>query len=164
MQWAPATTLLLLVVCSLLTAHSDSSPNSTSVRGRRRKSRPWTQEELALADAVAGEEYGEEEGTTPAAAVSGCSACRLREEMKNFSLEAIKEQILSKLGIDQPPNTTGRALPKVPSVLLEKYHRGGLPVPGMLGDEPPLEDDEDDYHARTEKVIAFAQRSNLSRK
>ncbi|XP_054268972.1 growth/differentiation factor 8-like [Macrosteles quadrilineatus] len=160
MQWAPATTLLLLVVFSLLTVHSDGSPNSTSTRGRRRKSRPWTQEELALADAVAGEEYAEDEGTTPAAV--GCSACRLREEMKNFSLEAIKEQILSKLGIDQPPNTTGVALPQVPSVLLEKYHKGGLPVPGMMGDEPPLEDEEDDYHARTEKVIAFAQRSNVS--
>lgn len=157
----PRAAVLLLLLLTPLVAASNTTQ-------RHRKS--WTREELALADAVEGEEYREsEESTTPSAGLTGgCPACRLREEMKLYSLEQIKEQILTKLGIDQPPNTTGRALPKVPEVLLDRYRKSGLAVPGMLGDQPigrtPAEEEDDDFHVKTEKVIAFAHRSNHSRK
>lgn len=153
--------LLLLAVTLTLASHQG---NSTS--GRRKKS--WTREEAALAGLVEGERFSdteEEEATTTP--TSGCPVCRMREDMKMYSLEQIKEQILNKLGIERPPNTTGRALPKVPSVLLDKYRKSGHAVSGMLGDEPvlrPADEDDDDYHLKTEKVIAFAQRSNHSRK
>lgn len=144
---------------------------------RRRNRRPEVAEsrtidEEALEAAVLGtdlndEDEYEEDFTTPAASststAAGCQACRMREELKNVSLAAIKEQILSKLGISQAPNTTGRTLPKVPPVLLDKYRKGQHLVAGMLGDEPVFKpgpivhDEDDDYHARTDKVIAFAQ-------
>lgn len=152
--------ILLLAVTLTLASHQG---NSTS--GRRKKT--WTREEAALAGLVEGERFSEteeEEATTP---TSGCPVCRMREDMKMYSLEQIKEQILNKLGIDRPPNTTGRALPKVPSVLLDKYRKSGHAVSGMLGDEPvlrPADEDDDDFHLKTEKVIAFAQRSDHSRK
>jgi hypothetical protein len=67
------------------------------------------------------------------------------------------------------PNTTGRQLPKIPPLhhLLQIYEQQ-QGVPGMQGDEPVratgsfkpgsvVQEEEDDYHARTERVIAFAQ-------
>lgn len=104
---------------------------------------------------------GEDNSTT----ASPCSFCRMRQELRNLSLAAIKEQVLSKLGMKQAPNMTGRQLPKLPPLrhLIDLYGMGVLvPSQGMQGDEPfkpgPLVlDEEDDFHARTEKVIAFAQ-------
>lgn len=91
---------------------------------------------------------------------SNCSRCRMLEETINLTKEAIKQQILSKLGLKQPPNITGRALPRIPPLnhLLDMY--------GMQSDAPGLqafkpgpvfEEAEDDYHAKTEKVISFSQ-------
>lgn len=103
----------------------------------------------------------EEEVTTPA---PGCQSCVFREGLRNLSLQAIKEEILSKLGMKHAPNTTGRALPKIPPLhhLLHIYEQQqGLS--GMQGDEPVRatgsveQEEEDDYHALTERVIAFAQ-------
>lgn len=151
------------------TYHINGNSNQTrSYRSRNSKSRHQSKrmksrdEEILepAVEEVTEEDYAEYLSTTPAAV--GCSACRLREEMKNVSLAVIKEQILNKLGVVQFPNTTGRILPKIPQVLIDKY-RKGQHVPGMLGDEPVykpgavLLDEEDDFHARTEKVIAFAQ-------
>jgi hypothetical protein len=105
----------------------------------------------------------------------GCQSCLFREGLRNLSLQAIKEEILSKLGMKQAPNTTGRQLPKIPPLhhLLQIYERQ-QGVPGMQGDEPDrsagafkpgsvVHDEEDDYHARTERVIAFAQPCEYSR-
>lgn len=148
-----------------------------SQRRRNRRpevAEPRTSDEEALEAAVMGTELNddgdeyEEDFTTPAASstgdTGGCSACRMREELKHVSLAAIKEQILSKLGISQAPNTTGRTLPKVPPVLLDKYRKSThSAMQGMQGDEPVFKpgpvvhDEDDDYHARTDKVIAFAQ-------
>jgi hypothetical protein len=107
------------------------------------------------------------EVTTP---LPGCQSCLFREGLRNLSLQAIKEEILSKLGMKQAPNTTGRQLPKIPPLhhLLQIYEQQQQGVPGMQGDEPVrsagafkpgsvVQDEEDDYHARTERVIAFAQ-------
>lgn len=87
-----------------------------------------------------------------------CNACRMHEEIRALSLEAIKEQILNKLGLKQAPNMTGRALPRIPPIskLLDLY--------GMQADQPqPLEpgithhEEIDEYAAKTETVFALAQ-------
>jgi len=82
----------------------------------------------------------------------------MHEEIRAISLEAIKEQILNKLGLKQAPNMTGRAMPRIPPVskLLDMY--------GMQADQPqPLEpgithhEEVDEYAAKTESVFALAQ-------
>ncbi|XP_033226501.1 growth/differentiation factor 8 [Belonocnema kinseyi] len=89
-------------------------------------------------------------------ASSGCNACRMHEEIRALSLEAIKEQILNKLGLKQAPNMTGRALPRIPPIdkLMDMY--------GVQADQP-LEpgithhEEIDEYAAKTESVFALAQ-------
>ncbi|XP_026671545.1 growth/differentiation factor 8 [Ceratina calcarata] len=87
-----------------------------------------------------------------------CNACRMHEEIRALSLEAIKEQILNKLGLKQAPNMTGRARPRIPplSKLMDMY--------GMQADQPqPVEpgithhEEIDEYAAKTESVFALAQ-------
>lgn len=82
----------------------------------------------------------------------------MHEEIRALSLEAIKEQILNKLGLKQAPNMTGRALPRIPPIskLMDMY--------GMQADQPqPLEpgithhEEVDEYAAKTESVFALAQ-------
>jgi len=109
---------------------------------------------------------------------SNCSTCVAgRDELRRRNLELIKDQILSKLGMRQAPNMTGRLPPRIPPLdhLLDLY--------GMQSDGPSsyssssssrrssssqqqqqpfhpgpvYDEEEDDFHARTEKVIAFAQ-------
>ncbi|XP_059350245.1 LOW QUALITY PROTEIN: growth/differentiation factor 8-like [Daphnia carinata] len=108
---------------------------------------------------------------------SNCSSCVRREELRRRNLEVIKDQILSKLGMQRAPNMTGRLPPRIPPLdhLLDLY--------GMQGDAPPgrhsaghhhahhqhqqsdqafqtgpvYDEEDDDFHARTEKVIAFSQ-------
>lgn len=88
----------------------------------------------------------------------GCNACRMHEEIRAMSLEAIKEQILNKLGLKQAPNITGRALPRIPPIskLMDMY--------GMQADQPqPVEpgithhEEIDEFSAKTESVFALAQ-------
>lgn len=71
--------------------------------------------------------------------------------------EAIKQQILSKLGLSRAPNMTGKVLPKIPTLthLLEVY--------GMQSDQaqfepgPVFEESEDDYHAKTQLIMTMAK-------
>lgn len=93
---------------------------------------------------------------THLAMASNCNACRIHEEIRALSLEAIKEQILNKLGLKQAPNMTGRAMPRIPPIskLMDMY--------GMQADQP-LEpgithhEEIDEYAAKTESVFALAQ-------
>ncbi|XP_011494685.1 PREDICTED: growth/differentiation factor 8 isoform X2 [Ceratosolen solmsi marchali] len=97
-------------------------------------------------------------GTTKSVLAMGssCNACRMHEEIRAMSLEAIKEQILNKLGLKQAPNMTGRALPRIPPIskLMDMY--------GMQADQP-LEpgithhEEIDEFAAKTESVFAFPQ-------
>ncbi|XP_014208297.1 growth/differentiation factor 8-like [Copidosoma floridanum] len=87
---------------------------------------------------------------------SSCNACRMHEEIRAMSLEAIKEQILNKLGLKQAPNMTGRALPRIPPIskLMDMY--------GMQADQPlepgvTYHEELDEFAAKTESVFAFAQ-------
>lgn len=43
----------------------------------------------------------------------GCNSCIMREEIRSMSLEMIKGDILSKLGMAQAPNLTGKIMPKI---------------------------------------------------
>lgn len=94
----------------------------------------------------------------------GCNACRMHEEIRALSLEAIKEQILNRLGLKQAPNMTGRALPRIPPIskLLDMY--------GMQADQPQsvepgitYHEQMDEYSAKTESVFALAhpRKSNM---
>ncbi|KAF5284704.1 hypothetical protein FQR65_LT13440 [Abscondita terminalis] len=95
----------------------------------------------------------------PSPQTSGCSACTMREEIRSRSLETIKANLLRKMGFQTAPNMTGRPLPPVPAHILEKFEQGT----GMQSDEPQfktgptISEEEDDFHAKTEKVLAFAQ-------
>ena len=85
----------------------------------------------------------------------------MHEELRALSLEAIKEQILNKLGLKQAPNITGRALPKIPNMskLIDMY--------GVQADQP-LEpgithhEEIDEFAAKTESVFALAQPRKLT--
>ncbi|KAG8225066.1 hypothetical protein J437_LFUL000045 [Ladona fulva] len=107
----------------------------------------------------------EEEGMLPRVGSyvpSNCSSCRMRQEVRNLSLQNIKEEILNKLGMKIVPNITGRALPKIPRLHLLEVHgmQGDDPLSGgvnIFRPGPVILDEEDDFHARTERVIAFAQ-------
>ena len=94
---------------------------------------------------------------------SNCSSCIRREELRRRNLEVIKDQILSKLGMQRAPNMTGRLPPRIPPLdhLLDLYGMQGDAPGGGLGGSfqtgPVYDEEEDDFHARTEKVIAFAQ-------
>lgn len=97
--------------------------------------------------------------TLVAHAAGSCNACRMHEDIRALSLQAIKEQILSKLGLKQAPNMTGRPLPKIPPIsrLLDMY--------GIQSDQPvdqiepgiTRHEEIDEYAARSENVIALAQ-------
>ncbi|XP_034238379.1 growth/differentiation factor 8-like [Thrips palmi] len=96
--------------------------------------------------------------------LGGCNMCQEREAIRNWSLAAIKEQILHKLNLQQPPNITGRRLPPYDQVAYDLLHQPpNLGGNGMLGDDPDayrteqFYEEDDDYHAKTERIIAFPQ-------
>ena len=74
-----------------------------------------------------------------------------------MTLAAIREHVLAKLELGHAPNTTGRVLPRVPPDIVREYERGRAPDPELQADEPHyfFRDDEDDFHARTDRVLAF---------
>jgi hypothetical protein len=54
-----------------------------------------------------------------------CSLCRQREQMKELSLQKIKELVLKKLGFgDTPP--VRKKYPKLPSSIIQNYYRKNL--------------------------------------
>lgn len=102
---------------------------------------------------------GEEYSFTPTVP-SGCGSCKMRKEIKNRNLEAIKSEVLRRMGFQSAPNVTGRSLPKVPAHVMAKFDQS---YGGMQSDEPQfktgfsISEEEDEYHVKTEKVLSFAQ-------
>lgn len=91
----------------------------------------------------------------------GCSACRQRSEMRQMSLAAIREHVLARLGFPHAPNITGRVLPSTPQEMLLKFERGRQQEMDMQADQPSkysYHEDEDEFDAKTEKVIAFPRK------
>ncbi|KAK6638468.1 hypothetical protein RUM43_006735 [Polyplax serrata] len=196
-------------------------------RLRRRKERIGIDRERKLGLGNLGSLTEDEDdlsrGSKEAAGGSGseCNSCA-RERIRSKSLEAIKDSILSKLGMSQPPNVTERRKPKIADhmlmTLLRRRHShhgsNGLywivqddDLDEMQGDEPydtrssdkvssknsdfsnksnflrsrgnasdnkysdssefqegeVLMEEEDDYHVRTERIVAFSQPQKHSR-
>lgn len=85
-----------------------------------------------------------------------CTSC-MREEIKNMNIQVIKSEVLKKMGFDNPPNMTGRIMPKVPSQILSMVDTD---MNEWQGDQPQYQifsEEEDDFHVKTEKIIVFAQ-------
>ncbi|XP_012258139.2 growth/differentiation factor 8 [Athalia rosae] len=98
--------------------------------------------------------------TLVAYAAGSCNACRMHEDIRALSLQAIKVQILSKLGLKQAPNMTGRALPKIPPIsrLMDMYGiQSDQPIMDQLEPGITRHEEVDEYAAKTENVIALAQ-------
>lgn len=99
--------------------------------------------------------------TVPTQPASGCSSCRMRDEVKQRNIEVLKGEILRRMGFQHPPNITGKTLPQIPAHYLAMVD----PDFGMQGDQPMGasgmaindEDDDDEYRVRTEKILTFAQ-------
>lgn len=85
---------------------------------------------------------------------SKCLACsKEHAEIEAVRLEAVKSQILNKLGLSTVPNVTSRRLPKIPPLL-------SMLESEALSARRPAET-QDDYHAKTERMIAFPKRGKL---
>ncbi|KRT79404.1 hypothetical protein AMK59_8464 [Oryctes borbonicus] len=85
-----------------------------------------------------------------------CTSC-MREEIKNRNIQVIKSEVLKKMGFENPPNMTGKIVPKVPTQILSMVETD---MSGWQGDQPLYQmysDEDDDFHVKTEKVIVFAQ-------
>lgn len=87
----------------------------------------------------------------------GCGSCKMREEIKSKNLEAIKSEVLRRMGFQKAPNMTGRALPHLPSNVLSRYDQGMQSDEPIYKIGPSITEEVDDYHVKTEKVITFAQ-------
>lgn len=84
-------------------------------------------------------------------ALAHCPACALRSEIRHISLEAIKREILAKLGMERAPNMTGRQVPNIaPLTTLFDVQTDQV-------FRQPVQDEPDESSATTERVIAFAQ-------
>lgn len=127
---------------------------------------------LAVLVAACAAASSEPTTTTPAAvttvvsaggAAANCTRCGgATSQSRAVRLQAIKEQILSKLGMKRAPNVTRRALPGIPPLhrLLDRYDAG------MMQADAPFEpgeqyDDDDDFHMAAEKIITFGQHGEL---
>lgn len=101
------------------------------------------------------------------AGVGTCGSCKMREAVRTRSLEAIKEQILFRLGMQSALNTTGRKLPEVSQDFFAKYPN--LQQHGMLSDQPQptfkpgynIMEEEDIMHIKTENIMVFSKPCKL---
>ncbi|XP_059084491.1 growth/differentiation factor 8-like [Tigriopus californicus] len=80
-----------------------------------------------------------------------CSSCVDRELFKNFTKEEIREKILRKLGMVNPPNISTEAVPDhLVRQLLSRYHRE-LDIQGDQNTER-MNQEEDDFHFQTKQI------------
>ncbi|GFU40684.1 tubulin polyglutamylase ttll6 [Trichonephila clavipes] len=91
-------------------------------------------------------------------ALTTCPECAVSDQQQatRIKLEAIKQQILSKLHLQDRPNITS---PLAREVALEALRRTQGGIPDDEGTEPEEDDTggRDDYYARTSEIIAFAE-------
>lgn len=98
--------------------------------------------------------------TIPAQSSSGCSGCRMRDEVKQRNIEVLKGEILRRMGFQHAPNITGKVLPQIPAHYLAMVD----PDFGMQSDQPMStpgitinDEDDEEFKVRTEKILTFAQ-------
>ena len=104
-----------------------------------------------------------------------CPTCYFERSTDEIRLEAIKHQILSKLGLKQKPTIT---LPVPRDVILETLSRAG-DYPSNINllnnkeevkkteqetelEEELLESEPDDFYGRTSEIITFAEPGEYS--
>ena len=103
--------------------------------------------------------------TAPAEVRKKCSSCVDRELFKNFTRIEIRDKILRKLGMYQPPNVTVDNIPKyLVNKLMSKYGNelGVQGDQGFGGGGGGLEDDDSDgpgdgYHIQTKQINVLAK-------
>lgn len=98
--------------------------------------------------------------TVPTQPASGCSSCRMRDEVKQRNIEVLKGEILRRMGFQHAPNITGKILPQIPAHYLAMVD----PDFGMQSDQPYStaglginDEDDEEFRVRTEKILTFAQ-------
>ncbi|XP_030759635.1 growth/differentiation factor 8-like [Sitophilus oryzae] len=87
----------------------------------------------------------------------GCNSCKHREELKKQNLNLLREEILRRMGFSQAPNITGKVLPQIPPQYLAQIEE----EQGMQSDQPfkyTVTEEDDDFHAKTQKILTFAER------
>lgn len=96
----------------------------------------------------------------PTQPASGCSSCRMRDEVKQRNIDVLKGEILRRMGFQHAPNITGKVLPQIPQHYLAMVD----PDFGMQSDQPMStsgmainDDDDEEFRVRTEKILTFAQ-------
>ena len=98
------------------------------------------------------------DGPTP---TLNCTECTGRELKRSYRLESIKTDILRKLRLSAPPNTTGRRLPNVP-LLNRMITQIGIEEPTEQVCERPQSpvggsSESDDDRMTTMRVIQFSK-------
>ncbi len=125
----------------------DGATQDVRHESRRGRHRQWRTQDTE-------EETQENNTTTHTPFPRNCTHCWIREEVKKFRLETIKAQILSKLRLTAPPNITNKNLPRIPGLARMRDEFD------MQSDQAhfhiPHMDAEDDFYARTTRVINFA--------
>lgn len=155
-------TLNLLLPLRISGARDESFGNGTAAYGGSTRSNTIDRRKIPE-DSESGEFEGISSPVVAAAATPiRCISC-VREEIKYRSIQVIKSEVLKKLGFENPPNISGKVLPKVPSQVLSMVLADT--GDGYQGDQPQFHgsyaDEEDDFHVKTEKVIVFAQTCKL---
>lgn len=89
---------------------------------------------------------------------SSCPECGIsdRQQAARLKLQAIKQQILSKLQMQDRPNITS-PLPRKVALEALRQAQGEQQGPGDNLDPGEEDAPRDDYYARTSEIIAFAE-------
>ncbi|XP_044742074.1 bone morphogenetic protein 2 [Chrysoperla carnea] len=114
--------------------------------------------------------------------ISRCTTCMKRKELEKHIIESLKREMLMKMGMQEEPNIT--TLPQMtPARMQEVIKKFGFDMDqGMQGDDPnaymqqnggygdmwsegkqlwkegiKVHEEGDDFHAKTEKMIVWAQ-------
>lgn len=146
--WHKVSAVFLILLVLPISCEKGQSPTRSNTIDKRKFSSESSYDDQNVEDYT----------TTPQ--LVGCGACTVREEIKSRSLEAIKGDVLRKMGFQSAPNVTGRVLPQVPPHILAMVDQG---YAGMQSDEPQyrtgpsISEEVDDFHVKTKKVITFAQ-------
>uniref|UniRef100_A0A8D9FAS1 Growth/differentiation factor 8 n=1 Tax=Cacopsylla melanoneura TaxID=428564 RepID=A0A8D9FAS1_9HEMI len=169
------TTLLLILTVSTAATPSTATSRDTASKRNTNNNNPdlkMLMESMNSPSVSIADEYSSRESTPLSG--GGCPKCIAREEKKNYSLNTIREDILSKLGFTHPPNVTGKNL----TIKAEMYDfiskQRGSPFEQLnpryhhqhhlyQNDDPSgssvfyREEEEEDFHFMTDRVLAISQ-------
>ncbi|KRY18988.1 Growth/differentiation factor 8 [Trichinella patagoniensis] len=97
-----------------------------------------------------------------------CTSCLLREEAKLARIERVKVELLHKLGLKNPPNSTMKTLPPMLPHLNDLLNKWGFNAhSGLLSDSPYVDRDDlrpEDDSAKLEQIYIIGQKPTESLK